>query len=187
MNKIKEIEEKRNLRFKQDPIYSKLPIPVPINIGCIKGGKWPSMVPDHIEIEGRLGVSPFETTENAKDEFEKEMYSLNENDEFFKQYPIKIEYFGAQWQPGSIDINHEGLTKLVKSFETIKGTSPIIEGSPWGTDGGVFSKNGIPSIVFGPGMTALAHQKDEYIEIDKIYECAEILAMTLIELCKIEN
>jgi acetylornithine deacetylase len=51
--------------------------------------------------------------------------------------------------------------------------------------GGYLTQFGTPAIVFGPGETSMAHQKDEYIEIEKIYQCAEILALTLIKWCKV--
>jgi len=35
---IQDLEKKRNARIK-DPLFSKLPIPVPINVGSINGGK----------------------------------------------------------------------------------------------------------------------------------------------------
>ncbi|MFP3490002.1 peptidase dimerization domain-containing protein, partial [Staphylococcus sp. SIMBA_130] len=41
---IQELEQKRNDAI-TDPLYQNIPIPVPINIGKISGGDWPSSVP----------------------------------------------------------------------------------------------------------------------------------------------
>ena len=37
--------EKKNSRI-TDPLFKEIPIPIPINIGKIEGGSWPSSVPD---------------------------------------------------------------------------------------------------------------------------------------------
>ena len=39
--------------------------------------------------------------------------------------------------------------------------------------------------MFGPGETKLAHDANEYIEIDKIIAAAEIIALSIIEWCGI--
>ena len=66
INHIRALEEKRNARI-SDPLYQNTPIPIPINLGVIEGGNWPSSVPDLVKIEGRMGVAPEETMEQAKD------------------------------------------------------------------------------------------------------------------------
>jgi acetylornithine deacetylase len=40
-----------------------------------------------------------------------------------------------------------------------------------------------PAIVVGPGVTQVAHYPDEYIELDAVFQCAEIFALTLLEWC----
>ena len=64
------LEKRRNEQI-HHPLYEHIPIPIPINIGKISGGDWPSMVPDHVIIEGRYGVFFEETIEEAKEVFEQ--------------------------------------------------------------------------------------------------------------------
>lgn len=54
---MKELEKIRNDRI-TDPLYDNIPVPVPINIGKIEGGDWPSSVPDIVQLEGRIGIAP---------------------------------------------------------------------------------------------------------------------------------
>jgi acetylornithine deacetylase len=46
-------------------------------------------------------------------------------------------------------------------------------------DTGPFDQAGIQSVLFGPGDIAQAHTADEYIELEQLYECAEILLTLL--------
>jgi acetylornithine deacetylase len=182
---IHDLEMIRNKRI-NDPLYKDVPIPVPINVGKISGGNWPSSVPDSVVLEGRIGVAPHETLEEVKKELED--YLSNMQDPWFIKHPVAVEWFGAQWLPGSIETDHLLMNTLSKNYKQVLGEEPIIEASPWGTDGGLLSQVGnTPSIVFGPGVTAVAHYPNEYIEISKIMEAAEIIALTIYDWCGGEN
>ncbi|GAE36951.1 peptidase [Halalkalibacter akibai] len=184
LNHIKELEKKRNERI-TDILYHDIPIPVPINIGKIEGGEWPSSVADLVKVEGRMGVAPDEPLEVAKEEMKKWLVQLEKVDPWFIKHPVKLEWFGARWLPGAIDINHPLMTILARNYEEVIQKSPVIEASPWGTDGGLLSSVGeTPTIVFGPGVTEKAHYPNEYIDLDRVFETAEIIALTLIDWCE---
>jgi acetylornithine deacetylase len=183
VNHIRDLETKRNQCI-TDPLYKSIPIPIPINIGKIEGGDWPSSVADLVRIEGRMGVSPDERMEDAKEEMKNWLLKIKEVDSWFERYPLKLEWFGARWLPGSIETNHELVSSLSRNYKTVLKKEPVIEASPWGTDGGLLTNVGeTPSIVFGPGVTEKAHFPNEFIELDKVFEAAEIIALTLLDWC----
>jgi acetylornithine deacetylase len=182
------LESLRNERLLDDPLYKGVPIPIPINIGRIEGGTWPSSVSDLVTLEGRFGVAPDETMENAKEELENWISKLAEQDDWFKDYPVEIEYFGARWVPGSIELDHPFMSTLSNAFMNVFEKDPIIEASPWGTDGGLFTQiKQMPTIVFGPGETKVAHYPDEYIDLDELFRCAEIMAYTILDWCEVNE
>ncbi|WP_093043424.1 peptidase [Thalassobacillus cyri] len=184
---IRQLEKKRNDRI-SDPLYQNIPIPIPINVGKIEGGDWPSSVADLVKIEGRMGISPEETMENAKAEMEEWLEKLKEVNPWFEESPVRLEWFGARWLPGSIDLEHKLMNTLVSTYRDVLDEEPIVEASPWGTDGGLLTEVGsTPSLVFGPGVTGMAHFPNEYIELDKVFEVAEIMALTLVDWCGIEE
>lgn len=184
---IRQLELERNNRI-SDPLYKNTPIPIPINLGVIHGGNWPSSVPDYVKLEGRLGVSPDETMEHAKEEMQAWMGKLCQINSWFAEHPPRLEWFGARWVPGNIDMEHELMNTLVHQFRQVSKREPVIEASPWGTDGGLLTQVGeTPTIVFGPGVTDMAHYPNEYIELDKVIECAEIIALTLISWCGLKE
>jgi acetylornithine deacetylase len=187
IDRLRMLESERNARI-TDPFFKSIPIPIPINIGKIHAGDWPSSVPDLAIIEGRMGVAPNETQENAKIEMLNEINHLCEEDLWLKENPPVLEWFGASWLPGDLDPEHELIEVLSASFINVKDSAPLIEASPWATDGGILSKvGGVPVVVFGPGVTETAHQANEYIRLEDVFEAAEIIALSLLRWCEISE
>lgn len=182
---IAQLEKERNERM-TDPLYEQLPIPIPINIGVIEGGKWPSSVADLVKLEGRMGVAPGEQMADAKAEMAAALQRLAEEDPWFAEHPVELEWYGAQWVPGSVALDHPLMEILQRQFVAVMGKQAVVEASPWGTDGGLLTLLAeTPAIVVGPGVTAVAHYPNEYVELEDVFRCAEIFALTLIEWCGI--
>jgi acetylornithine deacetylase len=187
IDRLRKLESDRNARI-TDPFFKSIPIPIPINIGKIHAGDWPSSVPDLAIIEGRMGVAPNETQENAKLEMLNAINHLCEEDLWLKENSPVLEWFGASWLPGDLDPEHELIEVLSESFINVKDNSPLIEASPWATDGGVLSKvGGVPVVVFGPGVTETAHQANEYIRLEDVFDAAEIIALSLLKWCGVSE
>lgn len=183
---VKRLEKDRNAAIVH-PLFKDIPIPVPINIGKMTAGNWPSSVPDLAVVEGRFGVSPFETMEEARHSLEQAIHQLNREDGWFSKRPLRIEWFGARWLPGNVEPGHALVQTLSEQYRKVTGKEQVIEASPWATDGGFLSgPGGTPAVVFGPGVTRTAHDADEFIELDKIIETARIIALTAIEWCGTE-
>ncbi|TJY41080.1 peptidase [Cohnella pontilimi] len=184
---IRELEQARNSAM-TDPLYAGNPIPIPINIGVIRGGNWPSSVPDSVVLEGRMGVAPEEAIEHAKEAMERWMERLEEKDAWFAKTPVSLEWFGARWVPGSVDPGHELIAVLSSQYQEVTGKEAVIQASPWGTDGGLLTLLGdTPAVVFGPGVTHVAHYPNEYIELEDMFRAAEIMALTLVQWCGLEE
>lgn len=180
---IARLEKERNDRI-DDPLYAKLPIPIPINIGVIEGGKWPSSVADLVKLEGRMGVAPGERMDDAQADMEAALRRLAAEDPWFAAHPVELEWFGARWVPGAVAEDHPLMDILQRQFAAVTGRRAVVEASPWGTDGGLLTTLAdTPAIVVGPGVTQVAHYPDEYIELDAVFQCAEIFALTLLEWC----
>ena len=63
---VQALEAERNRNAVRDPLYSAFSTPYPISIGTMSGGDWASSVPDHVSMEGRLGVRPDESLDEAR-------------------------------------------------------------------------------------------------------------------------
>lgn len=177
------LEKTRNARV-TDPMYEKLPIPLPINVGSIHGGTWPSSVPDLVTLEGRIGVGPEESVEAAKQDLRACIGGLAATDPWFEAHPARLEFFGAQWLPNSVATGHPIAGVIGENFQRLFGKPVRVEASPWGTDAGILGTvGGIPAIVIGPGETSVAHYPNEYIELDEVVKAAKLFALTILQWC----
>lgn len=71
-------------------------------------------------------------------------------------------------------------TISAKAYRDVTGKEPIWNGVPGATDGTFLSAwKGIPCLVNGPGNRLIPHQKNEYVEVEELVECANIYAVTV--------
>ena len=55
------------------------------------------------------------------------------------------------------------------------GVPPRVEGMTAWVDAAYLNEAGIPAVCFGPGDIGQAHSADEWIEVDQIGVCADVL------------
>jgi succinyl-diaminopimelate desuccinylase len=71
---------------------------------------------------------------------------------------------------------------LAVAHEAVTGEPARMGGVPGATDGTVLtSRTGMHSVVYGPGGKWIAHQADEYVEVDDIVRCAEVYARAALQ------
>jgi acetylornithine deacetylase len=184
---ILDLEKKRNASI-DDPLYKHISIPLPINVGKIQGGTWPSSVPDLVTLEGRIGVGPHEKMDEVKRQINACLADLSASDEWLRDHPVKLEFFGGQWIPNSVEDNHPFVGVLKGSYQQVYSKAVAIEASPWGTDGGLLGNAGnTPTLVIGPGETRMAHYPNEYIQLDEVIQAARLFAVIIMRWCEISN
>ena len=156
----------------------------PINIGTIKGGEWHSTVPESVIAEGRFGVFPGETAQDARDAFESHIQNISNKDTWLKNNPPVIEWFEGQFESGQTPVDHPLIQTLTDSFVQTVGDAPILEGVTYGSDLRLFTNHAqIPAVLFGPGDVRLAHAANEFVEIEEVLTCINIMANMIINWC----
>ncbi|MHB1612964.1 MAG: M20 family metallopeptidase [Actinomycetes bacterium] len=69
------------------------------------------------------------------------------------------------------------VTSLVAAHTEVTGQAPAYGGVPGTTDGTIFTRDaGVPTVVYGPGGKWIAHQVDEFVEVEEIPRYAEVYA-----------
>lgn len=181
---IMKLEATRNAAIK-DPLYKHVSIPLPINVGKIQGGSWPSSVPDLVTLEGRIGVGPHEAMNEVKQQLFACIKKANDQDDWLREHPAQLEFFGAQWVPNYMERDHPFVTVLINNFQSVYNREIAIEASPWGTDGGLLGTvGGIPTLIIGPGETKVAHYPNEFIDLNEVMKAAKLFANTILSWCE---
>ncbi|WP_230312922.1 M20 family metallopeptidase [Nakamurella alba] len=68
---------------------------------------------------------------------------------------------------------------LRRAHEEVTGAPPPFGGVPGTTDGTILTRDaGLVTVVYGPGGKWIAHQVDEFVEVDDLVACARVYAAT---------
>ena len=106
---------------------------------------------------------------------------LLENIKKYIEY-LKKEYKGLKAEINIItdrksvetDVNHKLVKTLSDTVEEITSIKPKIIGTGYFTDASIFLRNyDIPTILFGPGDSEMAHKPNEFVSLDKYSESIE--------------
>ncbi len=165
---LQELERRRN-QDQTDPLFAAYENPYAIACGTIQGGDWASTVAESVRFEGRLGVRVGETMKAARAELVAAIEAAAKSDEWLRVTPPVIEWWGGQFAPAAIPVDHEGVVKLTRALEKVSGHPATVQGMPFGADMRLLVNNGnTPSVLFGPGNVRQAHAPDEYVEIEEL-------------------
>lgn len=177
------LEKDRTQRLAH-PLLAGFKTPFKINVGKLNGGNWPSAVPDQAVMEIRYGMSPMETVEQAKAEFEDYINRIADADPWLKDHHPVVEWLGCCWHPYSMDTDDAFVQMVAANHEAVVGNDATICGIAVAADAALYSRFlEIPSILFGPGEVTVAHQANEYVEINKMMDATKVIAATIMDWC----
>ncbi len=184
---ILDLEKIRN-KDAAHPMFANYPVPYPICVGKIQGGVWASTVAETLTFEGRYGIKIGEDPAAAKQQLEEYMLKAVQNDPWLQENPPIIEWWGAQFDPAEIPVEHAIVAETAVSFQEITGQVPQLQGMPYGADMRLLvNVGGIPTIMFGPGDVRKAHQPDEFVPLANLITCTQTLALTILRFCQVED
>ncbi len=134
-----------------------------MNVGMIRGGSRPNIVPDFAEAEIDIRITPTLAAAGGA------LKLLQETIEF---HDLAITIIHPHENPPmETAADHPMIQALLTA-----GSTTGLAGAPWFSDAAHLSKGGIPSICIGPGSIDQAHTMDEFIEISALQAGAEFLS-----------
>jgi acetylornithine deacetylase len=167
-----------------DPLYDHDPTKIPSAICKIHAGNWPSTFPSQCVMEGSLECLPGEDIAAVEERFRKFLLEAACQDEWMRQHPPRIEFFGLRYESGATDRNDPLVTGLAAAAEAVRGVRPQVVGGG-GSDLRIpLLYAGSPSVLFGPAGGSI-HSTDEYVEIDSLMEVAQILGKFILDWCEV--
>ena len=182
MQALADDERERNAQV--DPLMRRWSLAYPLSIGTVQAGDWASTVPDLLTAEGRLGVALDESVDEARSRMERVVAEACAGDDWLRDHPVEVQWWGGQFAAGRTALDAQVVTGLGAVHAELTGSEPEIYGGPYGSDLRLLSGiGGIPTVQYGPGSANQAHTPDEYVPMDEVQRCAEVLAAFLVRTC----
>lgn len=185
-NALEELNEWRaeNIRF--ELFESGSGQAVHLNLGSLQGGEWVSTVPGEAVLECRIGFIPGETRKEIMDLIEETVKNSIANDDWLKENPPEVEWFGWSADPWYQDPEHA----LVKSFQetttkVLDRRLPII-GRAAANDARFTQYYNRAGIAFGP-IGENMHGPNECVDLDSVLDVAKVYANFIIDWTKEEQ
>ncbi|WP_375001592.1 ArgE/DapE family deacylase [Aeromicrobium sp. CTD01-1L150] len=155
--------------------------PWPISIGIVHAGDWASTVPDLLVAEGRFGVRPGESFDEATGLFEHTLAAIDEP--WLREHPVQVTWPGGRFAAGSLPDGHGFGQQVADAVAAVGAKRPDLVGAPYGSDLRQYAAHGIATLQFGPGRIEQAHAVDEFVPIEEVVRSAQTYARLLLELC----
>lgn len=182
-NALNAFESGRNSTI-DHPLYQGIVNKIPINIGVVRSGSWPSSVPEWLVAEGRAGLVPGEDLKGFKQEFMQTVLDAAAAETWLVENPPAVEWFSGQFAPAEIAADHPIVSTVAKTHGAITGNTPAFEAVTYGADMRHFIMFGdTPCIMYGAGDVRMAHRANEAISIDDLLLATNTIAATIVAWC----
>jgi len=162
--------EHHDARF--DPPFST------VQTGVIAGGKALNIVPADcrfdFEIRALPSHDPSEVAQELKTYAEHQV--LPRMRAVSEQSEIRFSELSAY--PGLATEAHSEAAELIAGFSG----SRVFGTVAFGTEGGLFDAAGIPTVVCGPGSMDQGHKPDEFVSLEQLNGCDEMLQRMLLSI-----
>ncbi len=177
-----------NKRWSVTKEHKYLPIPCQIHVAQINAGEYPTTFANKAELVFNAQYLPQEKDENGlgskvKKEIEDFVRQVALTDDWLTENPPYIEWIVDADCGETLD--DQPFFKVVRDTAVNVEQLSKVEGICCHTDMGWFCNVGIPTINLGPGDPRLAHQADEFIELDELIQCTKIIAAIIMEWCSV--
>lgn len=177
--------------FNKDWEFTKahkyLPIPCQLKFAQFDAGEFPTAFANRAELIFDAQYLPQDKDKNGlggkvKKEIEDFVAGVAATDPWLKENPPRIEWI-LDADCGETSDTQE-FFKVTKKCLEENVPHAIVEGNCAHTDMGWFCNVGIPTINLGPGDSKLAHQADEYIEVEEYIQCIKLIADIILDWCE---
>ena len=183
LQSVQEVERKRHIEYK-NPLYEDPNNIAPVNFGTIRAGEWPSTVPDELQVEGRFGVLPGESTRAAREALAVALAAAAGNDPWLSEHPPQLEWFEGQFESGQTPQDSPIVRTIAESHASVFGSAPVVQGVTYGSDLRLFTNHAnTPAVLYGPGNIFDAHTVNEHVDLEEVLAATKVLAYIVTQWC----
>jgi acetylornithine deacetylase len=173
---LRDDERVRN-EAERDPRMRAIGLPYPTIIGQVEGGNWASTVMDRVVAHGRYGVTLGQDAAGAAADLRRAVGRACQGHPFLSEHPVEVTIWGGRFDSAAVASDHPLPAGIARAHAAVTGTPPALIGAPYGADMRLLVQEaGIPTVMYGPGDVRAAHSADEFVPLDEVVTCAEVLA-----------
>lgn len=154
----------------QNPLFV-LDVPT-LNLGVIHGGDNPNRICGHCELEFDVRLLPGMENDSIRSQIRELVAPIA------AKHQVEINL--SPLFPGITPFSNEH-SELAKVAESLTGYSP--QSVAFGTEAPFLQSLGMDTIVLGPGSIDLAHQPNEYMALDQVQPCINIIQSLVRQFC----
>lgn len=150
-----------------------------LHASLISGGQELSSYPERCLLSIERRTIPGETPQHAEDQIRQIIEQISAIDPGF-QATLRTTLVR-----NSSEVSEQApiVQTLRQQASLILGREPDLVGAPFWMDTAIFSAHGIPTVTFGPGGAG-AHAVVEWVDLDQVERCAEVLLATAGQFCR---
>jgi acetylornithine deacetylase len=127
---------------------------------------------------------PGEDHEGVKKSLVEQVARAAAEDSWMKLHPPKVRFVGYDAEASEIARDHPIVATVCKSYKEITGREPEISGRQGAADTRFLNLYAsTPTVIFGPGSTAVMHADDEYVSIDDYMTAIKVMALSICDWC----
>src|SRR5215831_18189369 len=170
------------------PLYPNALDTLPCMIGSFSAGNYPSAFPANCLLKGSIGTVPGEDHEGVKRSLVEQVARAAAEDPWMRDHPPKVRFVGYDAQASEIPRNHPIVETVCKNYKEITGRDPEVSGRQGAADTRFLNRfANTPTVIFGPGSTAVMHADDEYVSIDDYLTAIKVVALSICDWCGVEK
>ncbi|RIK97062.1 MAG: acetylornithine deacetylase [Proteobacteria bacterium] len=180
---VQELEDHRVATVKH-PLYPSAIDSLPCIIGSFQAGNYPSAFPASAVLKGSIGTVPSEDHEGVKQSLVKKIAEVAAQDPWMKDHPPVVRFVGYDAEASEIPVDHPIVDIVSRTYTEVTGKKPVISGRQGAADTRFLNKYAdTPTVIFGPGSTAIMHANDEYVSIDDYLTSIKVMALSIYDWC----
>jgi acetylornithine deacetylase len=169
------------------PLYPSAIDSLPCIVGSFQAGGYPSAFPANCLLKGSIGTVPGEDHEGVKRSLVEKVAKAAEADPWMKDHPPVVRFVGYDAEASEIPRNHPIVETVSRCYTEITGKQPVISGRQGAADTRFLNLYGnTPTVIFGPGSTAVMHADDEWVSIDDYMTAIKVMALSIYDWCNAE-
>ena len=112
--------------------------------------------------------------------------AVADEDEWLREHPPVLEFFSGQFVAEEIAPDHPLTLAMLAAHREINSEETEIFALTAGTDARLWIHFAdCPALLYGGGVFHMAHQSDEYIEIEPLLNSIAVLTQMAIDWCEI--